>query len=105
MDALVETSPMIGDDFRALPAEAPLAMPVQSLWDAPPRRTRPASQPRSVFLRRFYILTATAVLTAFGANEMFLVMNVAGLTLLEGLVLVLFVALFAWIAFSAASSL
>jgi membrane glycosyltransferase len=106
MDAIAtERAPAeIGPDFRALPAETPLAMPVQSLKQTPPHRSRPASQPRFVFLRRAFVLSVTVVLTAFAANEMFLVMNVAGLTLLEGLVLVLFVALFAWIAFSAGSA-
>jgi membrane glycosyltransferase len=105
MDAIAERPPAeIGPDFRALPPETALDMPVQSLRVAPPRRGRPASQPRLVFLRRAFVLAVTIVLTAFAANEMFLVMNVAGLTILECLVLGLFVALFAWIAFSAASA-
>jgi membrane glycosyltransferase len=106
MDAVTARSPVeIGPDFRALPGEAPLDMPVQSLWTRPKHHGRLLSQPRFVLLRRICVLTITAVLTAFGAREMFLVMNVAGLTLLEGLVLLLFVALFAWIAFSSASSI
>ncbi|BCJ89892.1 glucans biosynthesis glucosyltransferase H [Terrihabitans soli] len=106
MDAVATERPpaAIGPDFRALPPETPLAMPVQDLHTAPAKHGRPASQPRLVFLRRAFVLLTTIILTAFAANEMFLVMNVAGLTFLEGLVLVLFVALFAWIAFSAASA-
>jgi membrane glycosyltransferase len=106
MDAIAtDNSPIeIGPDFRALPGETPLDMPVQSLWARPPASRRPASQPRWVAFRRLFVLTVTALLTVFGAREMFLVMNVAGLTFLEGLVLGLFVLLFAWISFSSASA-
>ncbi len=95
----------IGPDFRALPGETPLDMPVQSLWARPPKSRRPASQPRFVMFRRLLVLTVTALLTVAGAREMFLVLNVAGLTLLEYLVLALFALLFAWISFSSSSAL
>jgi len=82
----------------ALPADAPLAMPVQSLGSGVRKESDDA--PRSIRLRRFVLLGASAALTAFAAHEMYLVLQVAGLTLLEQIVLVLFVVLFAWVAFS-----
>jgi membrane glycosyltransferase len=96
---------IVGPEFKALPREAPLDMPVQSLKARPRRHARPISAPRLVFVRRLLVLVATALLTAFGAHEMFQVMNVAGLTILEGLVLILYVFLFAWIAFAASSAI
>ncbi|MDX6805721.1 glucans biosynthesis glucosyltransferase MdoH [Terrihabitans rhizophilus] len=91
--------------FRALPDEAPLAMPVQSLFKKPPSGGRPASQPAFSFMRRAAIFLPTLAITAVGANEMFRVLNVAGMTIPEWFVLILFVLLFAWIAFSLCSSL
>lgn len=91
--------------FHALPRESPLDMPVQPLGQKPPRPAALQSRPPFLLLRRLLVLTLTALLTAFGAREMYLVLNVAGLTFLEGLVLVLYVILFAWIAFACASAL
>ena len=59
----------------------------------------PAGTARPPVLRRLLILVSTIVLTAFAAREMYLVLQVAGVTLLEQLVLGLFVVLFAWVAF------
>ncbi len=94
----------LGPDFRALPDEAPLDMPVQSLRRAPPRG-RPATAPRGMAPRRLFVIGGAVVLAAAGAHEMYLVLHVGGMTTLEVLVLVLFVALFAWIALSFTSAL
>jgi membrane glycosyltransferase len=56
-------------------------------------------------MRRAFVLASTAALTGAGAYEMYRVVEVGGVTIMEGLVLVLFVALLAWIAFSFASAL
>ena len=56
-------------------------------------------------LRRLYIFVGTAVMTLAGGYEMYEVLQVGGVTVLEGLVLGLFVLLFAWIAFSFVSAL
>jgi membrane glycosyltransferase len=85
-------------EMPPLPPEAPLDMPVQSLAHANPGNA-PADAP-SLALRRFVLLAASGALTAFAAHEMYLVLQVAGLTLLEQVVLVLFVVLFAWVSFS-----
>src|SRR5262249_19482936 len=89
-----------GSDAPPLPPEAPLVMPVQSLSDGRRARERPPTSPRSIGLRRAVLLAATAALTALAAYEMYLVFAVGSLTVLETAVLVLFVVLFAWVAFS-----
>ena len=92
-------------DFRALPEEAPLAMPVQSLRMAPPRAPRPDSTPRRMALRRFLVLGGAAALTVEAGHEMYRVLGVNGPTSLAIVMLLLFVALFAWIALSFTSAL
>ncbi len=91
--------------FRALPDEAPLAMPTQSLRTMPPRVPRPASSPRAMWLRRFLVIGGAVVLTIAGAHEMYLVFAVNGVTTLAVFMMALFLALFAWIALSFTSGL
>ncbi|EHR03363.1 membrane glycosyltransferase [Bradyrhizobium sp. WSM471] len=62
-------------------------------------RTTPA-----VAARRLFILAGTAAITAAGAVEMYDVLKVGGVTVLEGMVFGLFLVLLAWIAFSFVSS-
>jgi membrane glycosyltransferase len=85
-----------------LPREAPMDMTVQPL-----RRFEPQPAPRfaSMWARRGFIVTGTAVLTAAGCYEMYRVVQVGGVTVLEWIILALFVLLFAWIAFSFMSAL
>ena len=56
-------------------------------------------------IRRAFIFIGTAALTSAGCYEMYEVVQVGGVTTLEWMVLVLFVMLFAWIAFSFMSAL
>ncbi len=85
--------------WPSLPPDDPLEMPEQSFAAAPAQR-KLATSSRSVSLRRLVMLASTIVLTIFAAHEMYLVLQVGGVTLLEYFVLVLFVILFAWVAFS-----
>jgi membrane glycosyltransferase len=105
MDTLAKTrAPEIGkipaNEF--LPREAPMDMAVQPL-----RRFEPQPAPRfaSMWARRGFVLTGTAILTAAGCYEMYRVLQVGGVTVLESIILALFVLLFAWIAFSFMSAL
>lgn len=83
-----------------LPPEMPLAMTPGGLA-GPASSQRPAQfRAMPTALRRAYILLGTAALTSAGGYEMFEVLKVGGVTILEGLVLALFVLLFAWVAFS-----
>lgn len=88
----------------ALPAEAPLAMPVQSLGKVP-AAPPPGPRPWSLAVRRAFVLCGAGALTVLAAREMHLVLDVGGVTLLEYLVLCLFVVLFAWIGFAFTNAL
>jgi membrane glycosyltransferase len=88
-----------------LPQESPLAMSAADLGRPPREVGEPVAVGTGMFLRRAFILVLTAALTGAGAYEMYMVVQVGGVTIMEGMVLVLFVALLAWIAFSFASAL
>src|ERR1700710_3028827 len=91
------------DEF--LPVESPMAMSAQALRDFPRRHRIEDARRTPGSLRRAYILIGTAALTLAGCYEMYDVLKVGGVTILESMVLVLFVLLFAWIAFSFMSNL
>jgi membrane glycosyltransferase len=80
-------------------------MPTQSLRHAPPRSGPPPSSPRWIGLRRFLVIGGAIALTGFGVEEMYRVLAVNGLTSLAVFMLVLFVALFTWIALSFTSAI
>jgi len=86
-----------------LPPEAPTAMTAQPLRGSGPHRL--GSQAVAMWPRRTLILAGTALMTAAGCDEMYDVLKVGGVTLLEWLVLGLFVLLFAWVAFSFMSAM
>ena len=79
-------------------------MPVQPLGRVP-RAPTPGPRTLGLFLRRAFVIGGTAALTVLAAHEMYLVLDVGGVTLLEYLVLCLFVALFAWIGFAFTNAL
>ncbi len=87
-----------------LPAETPLAMPEQSFRDGQLQVPRQRTAPRMMALRRFYILGGTAAMTVAATYMMWKVLASNGVTVLEACLLVLFVALFAWIALSFAGA-
>ncbi len=89
----------------ALPPEAPMAMPVQSLEHAPPRGPRPATTPRALLLRRLFVIGGAIAMTAVGGEQMYFVLNGNGPSILGIFVLVLFLALFAWVALAFMSAL
>ena len=88
-----------------LPPEARQEMPVQSLRGAVSPAGRLATAPPGIGARRAFVFGVTLALTLFAAYEMYLVLAVGGLTVLETVILALFVILFAWIALSFASTL
>jgi membrane glycosyltransferase len=88
----------------ALPPEAPLAMPTQSLRIAPASH-RPASSPRLMGLRRLVVIGGAAGLSGAATYQMYLVLGANVLTTLIVFMLVLFLALFGWIALSFTSAL
>jgi membrane glycosyltransferase len=81
-----------------VPAESPLPMPIQSLRQgAAPAHPLP-SAPRGMGLRRTIVIGGSALLTLVAAYQIWWVLRVAGTDLLEILLLLLFIALFAWVA-------
>jgi membrane glycosyltransferase len=96
--------------FPPLPDPAPLAMPTQSLRIAPPVASRPfpgrlPSAPRGIFVRRCLVIGGAAALSLAGTYQMYLVLGINGLVPLTVFMLVLFLALFSWIALSFTSAL
>jgi membrane glycosyltransferase len=91
-----------------MPEEARLAMPIQSFetwskkdrysWVDPDRRVTP-------WLARLLIFGGGLLLTVAGASEMYAVVAVGGVTLLEWALLVLFVLNFSWIALAFSSAI
>ncbi len=99
MDSLTDLSP------RYLPAEMRLAMPVQDLRARQGRTGQPLSSPGRIGLRRAFVIGPAILMTAAAAREMVLVLNVGGVTVLELVILAMFVSLFAWIALAFFTSL
>lgn len=83
-----------------LPAESALAMVPCRLDQAPEVKRRPARIETALALRRLFIFVGTALLTAAGGYEMYDVLKVGGVTVLEAMLLAFFLVLLAWIAFS-----
>ncbi len=91
----------VGAPFACTPPEAPLAMPAQSLsrFDPRGRRKDALRHPRlGALFARLFVFGGGLALTAYGANEMYRVVAVGGVTLLEWALLILFIANFSWIA-------
>jgi membrane glycosyltransferase len=88
-----------------LPPESALEMSTQPLRDFQRQRNIADFGLKSITLRRSYIFLGTAALTVAGCYEIYEVLQVGGITALEAMVLVLFVLLFAWVAFSFMSAL
>ncbi len=108
MDTLTSPHPGLPAGSRRhefLPPPSTLEMSTQALRDHRGRGGAAGFGPKSIALRRACIFIGTAALTLGGCYEMYQVLQVGGITALEAMVLVLFVLLFAWIAFSFTSSL
>ena len=101
MDTLTQ-NPKPGGGVRTqfLPPESPMVMSKQTFQGFQRREDNQKAALDSVALRRACIFTGTAAMTAAGCYEMYEVLQVGGVTILEWMVLFLFVLLFAWIAFS-----
>jgi len=105
MDAVTRAASTPANTYPYLPEESRLEMPEQSLRDAGAGFSSLPSAPASIPMRRAFVFGVAITLSLYAAYEMYNVLAVGGLTTLETIVLVLFVILFAWIAFSFASTL
>ncbi len=115
MDALTELAPDLHASDAATPAkigaamppESHLEMPTQSLtrFDAATER-RAWTEPQlasSHIISRLAVFGGGFALTAYGAYEMYRVVDVGGVTLLKWALLILFLANFSWIALAFSS--
>ncbi|RQH02712.1 glucans biosynthesis glucosyltransferase MdoH [Bradyrhizobium sp. RP6] len=98
--------PVVGEiaSQRLLPHESPLPMAPGDLGKDRVSDRIPAQVAPTMVWRRGLILLSTAALTGAGGYEMYRVLQVGGVTVLEGMVLALFLVLLAWVAFSFASA-
>jgi membrane glycosyltransferase len=97
----------VAPDGPATPPEAPLAMPIQSFerWSKGDRyRWVDPDRFRAPTLERLVVFGGGLALTGIGAWQMYEVVNVGGTTILEWILLILFVVNFSWIALAFASS-
>ncbi len=98
--------PIAGDiaSQRLLPRESPLPMAPGDLGKNRVSDRVPAPVATTMVWRRSIILLSTAALTGAGGYEMYRVLQVGGVTVLEAMVLALFLILLAWVAFSFSSA-
>jgi membrane glycosyltransferase len=93
---------------RCMPPERPLAMPIQRLGRFSAKERRPRHAPKLWYrpwFSRLVVFGGGLGLTAYGAYEMYGVINVGVITALKWALLVLFVANFSWIALAFTSGL
>jgi membrane glycosyltransferase len=85
---------------RFLPPESGLSMEPSRLDQPAERKRAPAPFEGALFFRRVLIFAGTALLTIAGGYEMYGVVKVGGVTVLEAMLLAFFLVLLAWVAFS-----
>jgi membrane glycosyltransferase len=92
----------------AMPPERPIAMPPQPLktWSRGDERARVRPEAwKTPWGSRAVVFTVSVLATGFGAREMYGVVEVGGVTVLEWALLALFLVNFAWIALAFASGI
>ena len=95
------------DAIISMPAESPLAMPTQHLFQFDPEKDQARVPQRSsawCWFARLFAFGGGLALTAYGAYEMYEVVAIGGVTLLEWALVALFVANFSWIALAFTSA-
>ncbi len=83
--------------YRTRPTEFPVAMPDQA-FGAPGTQIR--HRPKSAMWRKWFVLVASVCLTVWATHEMYSVLAVSSLTILEWMLLVVFVVNISWICFA-----
>ena len=107
MDTLKRSPASLAGDAidRFLPPECGLAMAPCRLDRRTEKRRAPAPHRGTLLFRRLLILAGTVLLTIAGGYEMYGVVKVGGVTVLEAMLLAFFFPLLAWVAFSFMSAL
>ena len=88
-----------------LPPESPLPMPAQDLRSGRLSPRRLPTSPARIGVRRALVMGNAVLMTLFATYQIWWVLRGDGISVLEGVLLALFVALFAWIALSFSSTL
>jgi membrane glycosyltransferase len=95
------------DSLMFMPPESPLPMPTQHLFQFDPAKDIATQSPPTslwCWLARFFAFGGGLALTAYGAYQMYEVVAIGGVTLLEWILVGLFVANFSWIALAFTSA-
>lgn len=87
-----------------LPAEAPLAMPVQDFWGNPPGAIEVETRPPGMHVKRLLLISLTAVIGLSASSTVRLELSRDGLDWIEMALLLFFVPLFCWISFGFVTS-
>ena len=90
---------------RFLPPESGLAMEPSRFDQKKQQRREPGRLQTGLLFRRLFIFLGAALLTMAGAYEMYEVVKIGGVTVLEAILLAFFLPLLAWIAFSFMSAM
>jgi membrane glycosyltransferase len=89
-----------GRDMLAdMPVERPIAMPTQSMDHAPAPVPMLRTSPDGLLERRLLLVLGTLIIGTFGAGEITRSLSSDGVSLSDVFLMLLFFALFAWIAF------
>lgn len=91
-------------DLPMLPAEAPIAMPVQELYGNAPSAGKVLTTPHGMMVKRMLLLTLTGVIGLAASSTVRMELSRDGLDWIEVALLVFFVPLFCWITFGFVSS-
>lgn len=83
----------------ATPPEQPMKMPVQNFRGPPPEGPWLGAPSLRTIAARLVVFGGTLALTAYGASQMLLVFG-DNITILQGVLLILFVLTFGWVGFS-----
>lgn len=86
--------------LEVLPAEAPLAMPIQGLDACPPASAPLPTSPLNIGIRRAIMIGTTLLVTLIASARMTGFAAADGIDVREALLILIFVPLFAWIALS-----
>ncbi len=82
-----------------MPAETPAMMPLQVLEEAPEPTRPPRTSPHGMTERRLLLVLGTMIIGTFGAGEITRSLSSDGIQAIDVVLMGLFFALFAWIAF------
>jgi membrane glycosyltransferase len=110
MDAVIDSAPSsaaVAPPAPAMPPESPIPMPEQKLFrfDVAKERRKFVRKVPTPWLSRLVTFGGGLALTAWGGYQMFLVIDVGGITFPKWTLLVLFLANFSWIALSFAAAI